>query len=312
MSQQLPAARADVRYLQVRDRVLSNLDGGDIANQLGGERNRQIFIAAATAAIEGDEKIMACDPSSIVRALYTCVSMGALPASSVTPQTQREVALIPRNKVLTVIAEWRYFKRQFERHPDVADARAYIVHTMDQCEWDADTERFSHTYDPFDPNRTWPDSGATVKGAYLRLRFRESAGGGFRDFPVTKEHILHARAAGGPVWKGPWFVDMVLKTVYRKAASSEVITFDPMSDVGRQIGAALRADVVDAEDSRKGRMGAITGATSPAAMIAPFPARTIEHEPAHDAETGEVTGEMSEDEAADIRAQEFALAGGDA
>lgn len=54
-------------------------------------------------------------------------------------------------------------------------------------------------------------------------------------------------------------------------------------------------------------------ASSPAAAAASFTEpKGKRGKAAHDAETGEVTGEMTEDEMADIRAQEFALAGGDA
>lgn len=276
---------AGVRYLQVRQSVMSDIDMTALAGQLGGERNAQLFVTAATAAIEGDEKILACDPSSIVRALYTCAAMGALPSSSVTPQTQREAALIPRNKVLTVMPEWRYFKRQIERHPDVQEARAYLVHEFDTYDWDPDAERLTHTYDPFAKGRVFGPDGKGLAGGYLRIRYTEEAGGGYRDFPVTREHIASARKAGGPVWK-EWPEEMATKTIYRKAASSEVLTFDPMSEVGRQIGAALRADVDAADADHRPRLSAVSGAKTPAAAVASFAKPAA---PAHNPATGEVT-----------------------
>ena len=176
-------------------------------------------------------------PAQHLRALTTCAQLGAMPATKGTPQPLREVALIPRGSEIGVMPEWRYFARRLKGHPDVADARAEIVFVGDTVELGGDFDDVVVSHRKADPfNRDVAKDLANIQGGYVQITMRD---GRARTVFCSVEHIRKARDAAKTknVW-GTWTAQMVEKTLWRHAASRDVVSMgaDPM------MAAAFKAD----------------------------------------------------------------------
>lgn len=176
-------------------------------------------------------------PAQHLRALTTCAQLGAMPATKGTPQPMREVALIPRGSEIGVMPEWRYFARRIKAHPEVADARAEIVFAGDTVELGGDFDDVVVSHRKADPfSRDVAKGLENIQGGYVQITLRD---GRTRTVFCSVEHIRKARDAAKTknVW-GNWTAQMVEKTLWRHAASRDVVSMgaDPL------MAAAFAAD----------------------------------------------------------------------
>lgn len=251
--------------------VLSGLfEGGAVAPRLlaafeGDDRAAQKFMSAAVLAIDSSADVQKCHPTSILRSLYHCAQMGAVPAASGVPQTQAEAYLIPRGGECTVMPGWRYFSRRFERHPDVQ--RCVVRLVFDDDTFEIDEDQNVSTHEPSDVFRALSPSLDGLRGGYVELRMVD---GTKRTHFVGLDRIERARRQGAS--NGPWKTDvlaMVRKTIIRAAASADLV------DLGgdQRMAAAFRAEgaaegwgpAVDVEGVPRTRLERPTGPRAAAA-----------------------------------------------
>ena len=219
----------------VRHALRERMD--DIQKALGKAIPAEQWLAVAMSTL-GDDKLLKCDPASILRAMYTCATMGATPASSVTPQVQRRVALIPRGRECTVMPEARYFQELFNRHPDVKRATAHLVAKEDTFEWDGTAHQMvEHTYDPFRKL-----TRENIVGGYVRFSMKDGA---TEYHLVDRDRIDTAESCAQTknIWRNH-FAQMALKTLWRDAAARGAVVFNAVSDTGRHL--AKTVEVFDA------------------------------------------------------------------
>ena len=209
--------------------------------------------------------VACCTPRSLFDISHLCATLALLP-------TLDQVALIPREikdsggqYECTAMVTWQGYKALMERHEDVAEVRARLVHKDDQYEYDADTGQIlNHSFDPFDDQRDVSNLDC-IKGGYLIVEYNN----GRRDthHVVTAATIVRARscseswssARGRPY--SPWtkFPDtMALKTIFRDSFARRVVPFDPFTT--SQLQKAIEADDVALENDPA---NAVTPSTEP-------------------------------------------------
>lgn len=213
----------------------------NITDNLGGWMDGDAFIAQLLTSLSHDN-IRPCTEESKFRALQTCAALGMLPS-------MQHVALIPRKNrdkgiiEVTVMPQWQGLKALMERHPDIEEVDAHLVHVTDRLTYNSTSRQVEdHAYNPFDPARKM-DKVEDILGGYLEVRYRDHSRPAKFHF-VTAEQIKKARncAQTQDVWN-KWFREMALKTVYRNAYARRVVSIDPL--VARQFEKANEID--DAE-----------------------------------------------------------------
>jgi recombinational DNA repair protein RecT len=234
----------------------------DISTALGHDAGR--FVQASIAAIVGDPSLAECTPESIVRAVQACADMGAVPSTRATPQTERRIALIARQKrgkvggqwvtlatELTVQPEFRFYQEVFGALVGPAgSARAALVLTGDAFEFDElEQEVVRHQRDPF--RSVTYETRDQLLGGYLALHMSD---GRRRVFLVPREAFDRAMGASESYKaavdeskrssSSPWISDynaMCLKTVWLYVARREgAALFAHMRSEGARLGAAVR------------------------------------------------------------------------
>ncbi len=238
---------------------------------LGGFMNGEDFIAQIMIAFQ-DEKLAKCSAKSKFEAAHKCASLCLLP-------TLQQVALIPRkvwqnrqhvDTVVDVMPQWQGYKSMMERHHDVQEVKAVLVHKNDGFAFDAITETIAHQVFPFDPNRTisGPDD---IHGGYVRVTYRDRTRPPTYHFvPVAyivkcrdcsqsyryeqkdlREWEHNGKKCDKPepsVWT-LWFEQQAIKTCYRSAYYRRVVNFDPVLMRRLQVLAELDQEVL-AEDPK--------------------------------------------------------------
>ena len=128
----------------------------------------QMLIAFQAPGADGRPGVIDCTLDSKFKAAHLCATLGLLP-------TLGQVALIPRDMkgeglVCTVMPQWQGFQALMLRHPDVRSVKATLVHSSDTYGYDPETESVvNHTFDPFDPKRTFTDF-KDLRGGYCDLQ----------------------------------------------------------------------------------------------------------------------------------------------
>lgn len=221
VQQRLSQAIADPR---VSERLSKSLTQGI---------NQEQFIAQLQISL-GDRKLKDCTYESLYNAAHFCATLALLPSL-------QQVALIPREmkkdgKVWGVLCipmpQWQGYKAIMERHPDVLEAVATLVHANDEFAVARDNVTgvmtVHHKFNPLDGSRQfngWND----VQGGYLEVTYRDRSRPNKYHF-TTKQHMQKSAdcAETEKLWKA-WFEKMLRKTIYRDAFSSRVVNLDVLT-----------------------------------------------------------------------------------
>lgn len=244
-----PLARTVALTLCDKGAVQHVLEGALSGHPLGVEE----FVARCVIALDGDFALAKCEAASVVKALLACAAMGVVPATRATPQTRREVSLVPRavtlakdengratayRMVCDITPEWRWFKRQFELHPDVLRAESAVVMEGDRLERQDGGWWRNEVADPFaldkivlGPVMDVPWGKGTAKAPQfpgLRgvLVTLWKADGQILTHLVGVDGVRKAFLASEAGANGPWrdwTGQMVRKTGYRSAASADLV-----------------------------------------------------------------------------------------
>lgn len=184
----------------------------------------------------GDRNLKDCSYESLYNAAHFCATLALLPSLG-------QIALIPRNikkknsdeilfTVCAPMPQWQGYKAIMERHPDVLEVNAKLVHIRDEIEVYRDDrtgcEIVHHKRDPFDTERkfgSWKD----VRGGYLEVVYVDRNRPNKYNF-TTAEHMQKSAqcAETQKLWKA-WFEQMCLKTVYRDGFARRVVTIDAVT-----------------------------------------------------------------------------------
>lgn len=293
MSTQLtPAQEEKVANWLIRTDIVDRFE-----NALGGFMTGDMFAAQILSAFQ-DPEIAKCTIKSQCDAALQCAALGLLP-------TLDQVALVPRmlkgqGLCATVVPQWQGFKSLMERHPDVLEVNAYLVHAVAD-EYEMVNGRFHHKFDPFDPQRTFK-SIADLKGGYMVVSYRDHSRPVKYHF-ATAAYIDQCRlcAETQMIWN-KWFEQQALKTVYRSAWSRRVVNFDPvimkrLQELADTDDSALGNDPsrvqtipppgLPADSTRQSRAMLLAGTVTGAAAPAREPAHT--EAPSNSSPAGEVS-----------------------
>lgn len=214
-----------------------------ISAALGGFMDEGNFLAQMLIAFQspgtGDRPgVIDCTLDSKFKAAHLCATLGLLP-------TLGQVALIPRdikNQGLccTVMPQWQGFQALMLRHPDVKTVKATLVHSSDSYGFDPETESIvNHTYDPFDPKRTF-HTFEDLRGGYLAVTFKDGRPKQYHCVKLDVFQKARKCAQADNIWT-KYFEEQCLKTVYRNAYARRVIPIDPFA-------AQRLQGIVEAED----------------------------------------------------------------
>ena len=230
-----------------------------IKNALGGTMEASNFISQMLIAFQ-DEKVADCTDASKFEAAHVCATLGLLPSLG-------QVALIARNmkdkgKCCTVMPQWQGFQALMLRNPDVLGVKAVLVHANDKYSFDPETERITHQYDPFDPDRKWRDFD-DVRGGYVVVTYTDGRPKLYHYVSVDVMRKARACAQADNIWKA-WFYEQCLKTCYRNAYARRVVPIDPFCNNRLQL-------LVNAEDDALGN--------DPNRVIVSEAVARVEHEP---------------------------------
>lgn len=191
------------------------------------------FISEMVIAF-ADPNLKPCTEGSKFAAAHTCATLGLSPAL-------KQVALIPRKAgnalVIDVMPQWQGYKSQMERHPEVLEVNAYLVHQSDRYDYDPlQRALVNHQFDPFDPARKI-EKLSDIKGGYLEIVYRNPQRPRKFHF-VTLADIEKARSCAPTknVWD-KWPRQQALKTLYRDGYARRVVPIDPL--IASRIEAAL-------------------------------------------------------------------------
>ena len=216
---------------------------------LGGVMPVETFVAHMLTAFQTDT-VRNCTPQSQFTAIHECAAMGLLP-------TLNQVKLIPYGDQIKAMPQWQGFKALMERHPDVFEVTAVLVHVGDHF---AFSDGFvSHVYDPFDPNRKI-ESSKDIRGGYLKILYLDGRPPRFHMVAVAHIEKCRKCAQTQKVW-GAWYEQMALKTLYRDAFARRAVPMDPFAQ--SKLQAAL-----DIEDVNMGNRPDFATETKTARLIA--------------------------------------------
>ncbi len=202
-----------------------------LAAAVGDTMDADTFIAHMMVAFQTDA-VRPCTDESKYAALHECAAVGLLP-------TLGQVVLIPYKQTIKVTIQWQGLKALMERHRDVLEVCAYLVHVGDDFE--LLNGELRHSYDPFDPKRTI-DGPENLKGGYCKITYRD--GRPCKYHVVTIRQISKAQqcAQTQKIWS-KWYEQMALKTLYRDCYARRAVPMDPLAN--ETIERTLRADDVD-------------------------------------------------------------------
>lgn len=208
------------------------------------------FISEMVIAF-ADPVLKPCTEGSKFAAAHTCATLGLSPAL-------KQVALIPRKtgnaSVIDVMPQWQGYKAQMERHPEVLEVNAYLVHQSDRYDYDPlQRALVNHQFDPFDPARKI-EKLSDIKGGYLEIVYRNPHRPRKFHF-VTVADIEKARGCAQTknVWD-KWPRQQALKTLYRDGYARRVVPIDPL--IASRIEASLRVeDGIHQNDPLLGAVG---------------------------------------------------------
>ncbi len=189
------------------------------------------FIAHMMVAFQA-ENTRGCTDQSKYKALHECAAVGLLP-------TLGQVVLIPYKQELKVTIQWQGLKALMERHRDVLEVSAHLVHVTD--DFAILQGEIRHSFDPFDPNRMI-DGPVNLKGGYCKITYRD--GRPCKYHIVTIKQITKAQqcAQTQKIWS-KWYEQMAIKTIYRDCYARRAVPMDPLANEG--IERILKADDVD-------------------------------------------------------------------
>jgi phage RecT family recombinase len=199
-----------------------------LASAVGDVMNADQFIAHMLTAFQSPD-VRQCSDRSKFTALHECAALGLLP-------TLNQVRLIPYKDQLKAMPQWQGYKALMERHPDILEVQAFLVHVNDS--FAIENGEPKHGFDPFNPEREFK-SVADVRGGYLRILYRNGRPPKYHY--VTAQQIRKAQACAQTqnVWKN-WYEQMALKTIYRDAYARRAVPVDPL--VYARLQAATKAD----------------------------------------------------------------------
>ena len=186
----------------------------------------QMLIAFQAPGADGRPGVIDCTLDSKFKAAHLCATLGLLP-------TLGQVALIPRDMkgeglVCTVMPQWQGFQALMLRHPDVRSVKATLVHSSDTYGYDPETESVvNHTFDPFDPKRTFTDF-KDLRGGYLVVIYKDNRQKLYHCVKLDVFERARKCAMTDKIWL-KWFEEQCLKTVYRNAYARRVVPIDPFA-----------------------------------------------------------------------------------
>lgn len=230
MSTALAQQQNDRLSLALRDEQVVHTIGA----ALNGLVDPEAFTAQMLVALS-DPDFADCDTRSKVEVTCLCATLGLLPVND-------QVALFVRNikgrgPCVSAVVQWQGFKAVMERHPDILEVSAHLVHPTD--EFGMVDGVIKHAYDPFNAERRFNKIG-DVRGGYLVVRYRDARRPLKYHF-VTADYIDKCRqcAETQVVWN-KWFEAMARKTIYRSAYSQRVVPIDSIG--GQQLAKAIELD----------------------------------------------------------------------
>jgi recombinational DNA repair protein RecT len=197
----------------IQDRLANSLIGSNI--------DGQAFIAQMVIAMEKPE-LKACSAASKLKAVHDCATLGLLP-------TLQQVALIPYKDQLKAMPQWQGYKAIMERHPEILEVEACLVHVSDHYGF-SDGE-FHHKFDPFGDRQF--NSIKDCRGGYVRILYRTGRPPKLHFVPASEIDKAQKCAQTQDVWK-KWWYQMALKTLYRNAYARRAVPVDPLAHAALQ------------------------------------------------------------------------------
>ncbi|MFH1568505.1 MAG: recombinase RecT [Gemmatimonadota bacterium] len=208
----------------------------DIEGALMGLVSVETFLAQCVIAATSQPEVLDCGPQQMLSAILRCAQLGLMPGPL------EHVALVPHKGKIVVRPQWQGLKALMERHPDVAEVTAVLVHVSDTFR--IVNGRVEHEYDPLGPERVFihpSDRNGKppgLKGGYVTIRYADGSLGnpphGFiRESEIEKRRLcsevpdLYQRGGAGP-WR-KWYEEMSIKTVIRHAFARRAVPIDPAS-----------------------------------------------------------------------------------
>ena len=236
--------------------------GDSLAGWMGGDE----FIGQLLASLTRDD-LRPCTEESKLRAMQTCAALALIPS-------MQHVALIPRKNrdrgvtEVTVMPQWQGLKSLMERHPEIEETTAHLVHVTDILKYNSTTKQVEeHVYNPLDPNREIKKLD-DILGGYLEVKYRDrSRPSKFHFVPVEKMKKARGCAQTQDVWN-KWTEEQALKTVYRNAYARRVVPIDPLVERRLQKATELEDEQLGNDPTR------ITDATVIQQQPAPQLSRT--------------------------------------
>ncbi len=209
----------------------------DVATQLvaaiGNDLDADQFMAHCLVALQHD-KLRNCTDESKFKAIHTL-------AAYALPPTSDNVALIPyKNKgveELKVMVQWQGMKVMMERHPEVLEVTAHIVHTSDV--FAIENGIVDHRYDPFDEQRD-VDKPANLRGGYCKITYRDGRPPKYHFVRIKQICKMQKCAQTQSIWNS-WYEQMVHKSLYRDTYARRAVPMDP-------IGQERMEKMLNAED----------------------------------------------------------------
>lgn len=253
-----------------------------LGEALAGRMKVGRFVQSMLVAFQ-EPSIVACTKESKFRALHKCASLALLPEFS-------QVALIQfKNRhcpacgdtckrgaytkqgdeicrcrcgrefspalEVVVMPQWQGYKDIMERHPNVRDVTAVLVHNLDEFELRGDGAPV-HKWDPFDEKRVFK-STKDIRGGYLRAAFNDDRPEKYHFISAAEIEKRKQCAKDDSFWN-KWPKEMMLKTVYRDAYARRVVPIDPITEVAFAV-----ADQIEENPQQ-----AITGESDSVALLA--------------------------------------------
>jgi recombinational DNA repair protein RecT len=197
-----------------------------IQSALAGWMTGDEFIAQMLISLQ-HPGIRECSEESKFKAAHVCASLQLLPSLD-------QVALVPRKNHVHAMPQWQGYKAIMERHPNVLEVEAFLVHKSDQ--YRIHNGVIDHEYDYFDPKRRI-ESVRDLVGGYLVINYTD--GRHPKYFPVTADYIAKCQACAETqnVWV-KWFEQQALKTIFRAGYARRVVPVDPLVNKALQEASA--------------------------------------------------------------------------
>lgn len=183
-----------------------------------------------------NEDIAHCTERSKLVAFLECAALCILPSVG-------QCYLLPyKNKKeeyeVKVTPSWRGLKDIMERHPLVLELCPELVHKDDT--FSVDNGQFTHSYDPFDPNRNI-DGPKDIVGGYVKIVYADGRPPKYHTMSIKDISKNQACAKRQNVWQA-WYRQMATKTLFRDCHSRKAVPLDPL--VAHGVETLIRNDDV--------------------------------------------------------------------